>query len=156
MQYGGPLGSPSVAAERRGQADGDRRFDWIMAGLSIWWMVGLFVDGWAHSNLARLETFFTPWHALLYSGFAAVAVALGLRTLANLRAMEPRPSPATVLRDSLRDRRLPQAGAGGFELSLLGGVVFTGRGGPVPRLHPGFGDEGTADRVVRPPPPCPA
>src|SRR5437867_12449074 len=38
-----------------------------------WLMVGLFVDGWAHSNLAELETFFTPWHALFYSGFGATA-----------------------------------------------------------------------------------
>lgn len=40
-----------------------------------WWLVaGLFIDGWAHNNLGdRLETFFTPWHAIFYSGFAAVA-----------------------------------------------------------------------------------
>ena len=150
MQYGGALGSPSVAAERRGQADGDRRFDWIMAGLSIWWMVGLFVDGWAHSNLARLETFFTPWHALLYSGFAAVAVALGLRTLANLRAMEPRPSPATVLRDSLRDRRWPQAVPAGYELSLLGVVVFAVSGVADLSWHLVFGIERTVDALVSP------
>jgi hypothetical protein len=36
-------------------------------------MVGLFVDGWAHTNLTSLETFFTPWHGLFYSGFAATA-----------------------------------------------------------------------------------
>ncbi len=44
------------------------RFDWIMALVSIWWMGGLFVDAWAHSNVPQLETFFTPWHAVLYSG----------------------------------------------------------------------------------------
>ena len=38
-----------------------------------WLMVGLFVDGWAHSNLEQLESFFTPWHALFYSGFGATA-----------------------------------------------------------------------------------
>ena len=38
-----------------------------------WLMIGLFVDGWAHSNLTALETFFTPWHALFYSGFTATA-----------------------------------------------------------------------------------
>lgn len=39
--------------------------------LATWLIGGVFVDGWAHNNLAKLETFFTPWHALLYSGFAA-------------------------------------------------------------------------------------
>ena len=38
-------------------------------------IVGLFLDGWAHDD-NRAESFFTPWHAVLYSGFgAAVAVA---------------------------------------------------------------------------------
>jgi hypothetical protein len=39
--------------------------------LGTWLLVGLFVDGWAHTNLDTLETFFTPWHALFYSGFGA-------------------------------------------------------------------------------------
>lgn len=40
-----------------------------------WWLVlGLFIDGWAHNQFGEtLETFFTPWHAIFYSGFAAVA-----------------------------------------------------------------------------------
>ncbi|MBB5959489.1 hypothetical protein FHS29_006110 [Saccharothrix tamanrassetensis] len=29
------------------------------------------MDAWAHSNVPELETFFTPWHAVFYSGFAA-------------------------------------------------------------------------------------
>ena len=37
-------------------------------------MIGLFVDGWAHTNLTELETFFTPWHGLFYSGFTATAL----------------------------------------------------------------------------------
>lgn len=40
-----------------------------------WWLLGgIFVDGWAHNQFGEsLETFFTPWHALFYSGFLAVA-----------------------------------------------------------------------------------
>lgn len=42
--------------------------------MGTWLMIGLFVDGWAHNNLgAELETFFTPWHAVFYSGFLATA-----------------------------------------------------------------------------------
>jgi hypothetical protein len=41
-----------------------------------WLILGLFVDGWAHVNLPGLETFFTPWHGLLYSGLLAGALWL--------------------------------------------------------------------------------
>jgi hypothetical protein len=44
---------------------------WVtLAGM--WTLIGLFVDGWAHINLPQLETFFTPWHAILYSGAATL------------------------------------------------------------------------------------
>lgn len=35
-----------------------------------WVVIGLFVDGWAH-QADKPETFFTPWHGVLYSGFLA-------------------------------------------------------------------------------------
>src|SRR5215217_9458733 len=48
------------------------RADMITVLLSLWVLVGVFLDAWAHNNLPALETFFTPWHAVLYSGFVAV------------------------------------------------------------------------------------
>lgn len=50
-----------------------RRDDLITLLAGIWFVVGLFVDAWAHSNRPQLETFFTPWHAVFYSGFVATA-----------------------------------------------------------------------------------
>jgi hypothetical protein len=41
--------------------------------LGTWFTVGLFLDAWAHNNVPELETFFTPWHAVFYSGFVATA-----------------------------------------------------------------------------------
>src|SRR5690606_7802824 len=35
-------------------------------------MVGLMLDAWAHNNRSDLETFFTLWHAVFYTGFVAV------------------------------------------------------------------------------------
>lgn len=35
-----------------------------------WMLTGLYLDGWAH-QADKPETFFTPWHGVLYSGFAA-------------------------------------------------------------------------------------
>ena len=42
----------------------------LLAG--AWVVLGVFVDGWAHINRSGFETFFTPWHALLYSGAAVL------------------------------------------------------------------------------------
>lgn len=50
-----------------------RREDLLTVAFSAWLIGGLFVDGWAHNN-AKPESFFTPWHALFYSGFAATAI----------------------------------------------------------------------------------
>ncbi len=49
------------------------RTDLVTALLGGWFTIGLFLDAWAHNNVPRLETFFTPWHAVFYSGFAATA-----------------------------------------------------------------------------------
>jgi hypothetical protein len=53
------------------------RFEWAVVGLSTALVVGAHVDAWAHGHIAStLETFFTPWHALLYSAFAATTAFL--------------------------------------------------------------------------------
>jgi hypothetical protein len=49
------------------------RDDLVTAVLGAWFSLGLFLDAWAHNNLRELESFFTPWHAVFYSGFAATA-----------------------------------------------------------------------------------
>lgn len=55
-----------------------RREDAITVACTSWLILGLFVDGWAH-NHQKPESFFTPWHALLYSGFLATATWLWSR-----------------------------------------------------------------------------
>ncbi|MFI7635104.1 hypothetical protein [Nonomuraea sp. NPDC049400] len=62
------------------------RTDLVMALLGVWFGVGLMIDAWAHSNLAELETFFTPWHAAFYSGFAAVSGWIIWQVYRNVRA----------------------------------------------------------------------
>ena len=49
------------------------RDDLVTSLLGMWFSLGLFLDAWAHNNLRELETFFTPWHAVFYSGFSATA-----------------------------------------------------------------------------------
>jgi hypothetical protein len=60
----------------------------------------MYVDAWAHHHLF-FETFFTPWHALLYSGAAANFLFLSIAW-------------------AVRGRVLPS----GYELSLAGSVLF--------------------------------
>lgn len=50
-------------------------FDWLVALASGWFVVGMFVDAWAHHH-GLPESFWTPWHGLLYSGFFATAAVL--------------------------------------------------------------------------------
>lgn len=44
-----------------------------IAFFGTWMLFGLYLDGWAHHN-DKPETFFTPWHAVLYSGFVCGAL----------------------------------------------------------------------------------
>lgn len=47
-----------------------RREERAIAFFGSWMIAGLFLDGWAH-EAERPETFFSPWHGILYSGFVA-------------------------------------------------------------------------------------
>jgi hypothetical protein len=52
------------------------RQQWFLLGATTWMIVGLQVDAWAHATTPELETFWTPWHALMYSGIAATGLVL--------------------------------------------------------------------------------
>jgi hypothetical protein len=47
-----------------------RRDERAVAVFGTWMLFGLFLDGWAH-QAQKPETFFSPWHGVLYSGFVA-------------------------------------------------------------------------------------
>src|SRR5215470_1061860 len=37
----------------------------IVYGVTVsWFLGGAFLDSWAHENIPRLETFWTPWHGV--------------------------------------------------------------------------------------------
>jgi hypothetical protein len=44
-----------------------------IALFGTWMIIGLFLDGWAH-GAQKPETFFSPWHGILYSGFVAAVL----------------------------------------------------------------------------------
>lgn len=62
------------------------RNDLVTALLGVWFAIGLFLDAWAHNNIPELESFFTPWHAVFYSGFAATGAWILWLIWKNLQA----------------------------------------------------------------------
>jgi hypothetical protein len=153
----GMLRASASSQEELTQAASGRRFDWIMIIVSVWWLGGLFIDGWAHSNLGRLETFFTPWHAVLYSGYLAVATTLIVKTFQNLsrtaasnNANGETPALITLITTSLPGKRWMKALPAGYELSLLGIGIFAIAGVADMTWHIVFGIESGTEALLSP------
>jgi hypothetical protein len=91
----------------------------------LWLLTGTYVDGWAHNNLAHLETLFTPWHAILYSGFAANAAWIGF----------------LVWRRHDRGTRWADAVPAGYGAAAVGVVLFLVSGVADLAWHSVFGIE---------------
>jgi hypothetical protein len=119
----------------RGPIPPTRQFEWTVVVLCTWLMAGAYLDSWAHRHLASLETFFTPWHAVLYSGMFAILAFLAI----------------TALRNRDRGYSLAQVLPAGYSLSLLGCVLF-GIGGVIDMLwHLHFGIEVSLAALISPP-----
>jgi len=98
---------PKTATTKARPIDGIQ-FDRLVMLASIWYVGGLFLDGWAHNHGMVDQSFFTPWHAILYSGYAVTAaVILG-----------------AVIRNLLAGHAGLEAIPAGYELSLLGIAIF--------------------------------
>ncbi|MGI8594024.1 MAG: hypothetical protein ACR2ML_06600 [Solirubrobacteraceae bacterium] len=104
----------------------------VTALLSGWFVIGLFVDGWAHHELPELETFFTPWHALLYSGLASTAGWIAF----------------TAVRHRARGRRAVPPGYG---LGVVGASTFGVAGLSDLAWHTAFGIERDLAALLSPP-----
>jgi hypothetical protein len=91
----------------------------------IWFFVGAWIDSSAHTYLLDdIETFFTPWHAVLYSGYAfSVFVAM-------------------YVKNSIKDYK--------FDVGVLGAVIF-GIGGASDAIwHTLFGIEVGVEPLITP------
>jgi hypothetical protein len=119
----------------RGPVVATPRFEWTVVVLCTWLMSGAYLDAWAHRHLARLETFFTPWHAVLYSGMFAILAFLAI----------------SALRNQAKGQTLGEALPAGYGLSLVGCILF-GIGGVIDMVwHLRFGIEVSLAALVSPP-----
>lgn len=123
---------PPTAARR--QVEGSRRFDLTIVLLSGWVTVGTYSDAWAHHNMPGLETFFTPWHGLLYSGFLVLGGTLAA-TAGRHRA------GGYAWRGTLPT---------GYELAPLGILLFAAGGVGDMFWHTAFGIEVGIEALLSP------
>jgi hypothetical protein len=66
----------------------DRIVDRVFVVVAGWLMTGVFLDAWAH--ISRLpDSFWTPWHGVLYSGLLACGASLVLARVAERTAGRP-------------------------------------------------------------------
>src|SRR5262245_62035780 len=110
-------------------------FDRVLVLICAWPLLGGYLDGWAHGHLpTTTETFFTPWHGVLYTGFLAVGLTLG----------------AVFLRSVLRGVPARSALPHGYGVSLLGFCLVV-LGGPGDLLwHSLFGIEVQVEATLSP------
>jgi hypothetical protein len=102
----------------------------VAAVLGLTMVSGVYLDGWAHLTRPGLETFFTPWHAILYSGFALLATFIVYLSVDRTR------------------RRLSPPGA--YRLALIGVAVFLAGGVGDMIWHEIFGIEAGVDALLSP------
>ena len=115
------------------QVAGSVHFDWTMIAVCTWLIAGLYADAWAHNHLP-IDNFFTPWHAILYSGLCAVALFL----------------VGAFVRNRIRGYTLLQAMPPGYKLSLLGVALFFISGIGDLLWHLAFGIEKNIDAALSP------
>ena len=118
----------------REQAPASTGLDWAVATLSAMFVGGLYLDGWAHAHGRVDQSFFTPWHAVFYAGYAATASVLAV----------------AVVRRHARGYAWRWAAPPGYGLSLLGVLVFAIAGASDMVWHILFGIEAGIQALLSP------
>lgn len=129
-----PESTITTAEQAPPRAIGGLAFDWLMVGLSTIFLGGLYLDGWAHNHGKVDQSFFTPWHAFFYAGFALTAIVLLATGAVNWR------------RGYTRGAALPT----GYGLALLGSAIFAASGVGDLIWHTLFGIEESFEALVSP------
>jgi hypothetical protein len=147
METVAPERSSNVVPERSSGVGLERSsslvFDWVMVALGGLFVGGLYVDGWAHNHLRdRIESFFTPWHAMFYGSFLLLALAFGAYV-------------ALGLNENLREHSHPfelwsRSIPTGYAWSALGVALFLLAGVGDMLWHMRFGIEVSTEALLSP------
>src|SRR5262245_23455475 len=121
-------------AREGGRPLGGRGFDWTMACLGLALAAGIYLDGWAHSTGKVDASFFTPWHAVLYSAMLVSGAFLAASAAGN------------AARGAPWRRALPA----GYGLSAVGVALFFAGGCADLVWHELFGIEANAEALYSP------
>src|SRR6266849_4911428 len=127
-------GQHSVTAAHQERPVSTLRFDLVMGLLSIVYVSGVYLDGWAHAHGLVDRTFFTPWHAVLYTGYLVNAMVLVVALVLN------------HAHGSAWKHAMPA----GYEVSSLGIPLFAVAGIGDLRWHTLFGFEVNLETVLSP------
>jgi hypothetical protein len=100
------------------------RDDMVTTALCGWVVAGIVLDAWAHQNASELETFFTPWHGVLYSGFLALMAWMAWKAVAGVPV--------------------------GYGLGLIGALIFLAGGVGDGIWHTVFGIERDIEAALSP------
>ena len=112
----------------------DLRFDWTVTALISATIAGFYIDLWAHQHGRTDNTFFTPWHAMLYGAEGSLFAFMAVTAARNVRR-------GAAWRSSL---------PAGYGVSLIGAVLFA-VGGVLDLLwHLAFGIEVSIDALFSP------
>ncbi|HEY7469724.1 MAG TPA: hypothetical protein VIC07_09405 [Acidimicrobiia bacterium] len=130
------MAAPTIVDEREvvTAEPNPSRLDWGMGILSVLLVGGFFIDLWAHSHGRVDESFFTPWHAILYAAaglFGGILLAIWLRNRRSGAAFA-------------------EALPAGYGLSLIGAGVFLAAGVGDLIWHEVFGIEQSVDALLSP------
>ncbi len=125
---------PAAGRAISGMPADNTRLDWAMAIICCAIVFGLYIDGWAHNHGQVDDSFFTPWHALLYS---AVGVSGLLLIVSHFRNVG-------------KGYRWRKALPVGYSLSLVGFFAFAAGGLADMLWHEAFGFEEGIEALISP------
>ena len=97
----------------------------LMIFAMLWMFIGAWVDASAHRYVIdELESFFTPWHGILYSGFGVVVLS------------------AVYVKNKMKDYK--------FDVGILGASIFAIGGGSDAIWHTLLGIEVGIEPLITP------
>jgi hypothetical protein len=108
-------------------------FDYAVGICGVWIASGFFLDAWAHGHVP-VESFFTPYHAVFYSGMAAMLLVLA----------------GFAVRNRLRGSRWSDCVPVPYRMALLGVPIFIVAGIGDMLWHRMLGVEEGVDALLSP------